>query len=278
MVYYRERSLLWRCFNLEWKSNPMHLSEWEGNIDYILSIDENGTPNLNNITEDNKWFTLTGILLDKEQFVSLRDEISRVKFKYWKDGLFKKKRIVFHSREIRKKIGPFNPKIVKLEELTSDLHLSMKNLEYQVFTSSIDKLEHTSRYLYPYPVYDFCLEFVLERYAMYLENYGKKGIIVMESRGRRENKALLSSAVRILENGNRYYGSEKFKNILGIYFNPKRTDDNKLSYPQIEFSDLVGYEIYDYIRSGKKSSLFLEIEKSIYNYPRHSGYGMKIFP
>lgn len=263
---------------MTWREKPGTLLDWPSEIDYILSIDENGIPNLNNISAGNEWFTITGVLLNKDQFVFLKDEVTKLKFKYWKEGVFKNKRVVLHSRDIRKKIGPFNPKLIDYEGFTSDLQLTLKKMEYQIFSSSINRKAHISQYARPYPVYNFCLEFILERFAMYLENYNKKGLVVVESRGAKENRVLLRSAISVIDNGNRFMDSKKFNGIKGVYFNPKRTINKKMSFPQLEIADLVGYEIYKYIRDDEKSFLFKELEKSLYNYPDYVGYGMKTFP
>ncbi|WP_242227302.1 DUF3800 domain-containing protein [Bacillus cereus group sp. BfR-BA-01315] len=261
-----------------WKGKPIPLLEWPSNIDYILFVDENGVPNLNNVESGNKWFTITGLLFDKEQCRLLKDEITNLKLKYWENGIFNKKRVVFHSRDIRKKTGPFNPKLINQEEFNSELQLTLKKLDYKIFSSSINKELHISQYAHPYPVYNFCLEFILERFAMYLCNCNKNGLVVVESRGKKENTVLLNSAVSVLDKGNRFLEKQRFKNIMGVYFNPKRTINNKLSFPHLEAADLIGYEIYNYIKNDNPSVLFTEVEKNLYNYPDFSGYGMKVFP
>ncbi|MCU4798343.1 DUF3800 domain-containing protein [Bacillus cereus] len=263
---------------MDWRDKPIPLLDWPSNIDYILFVDENGVPNLKNVEPENKWFTITGLLFDKEQCRLLKDEMTNLKLKYWDNGTFNKKRVVFHSRDIRKKTGPFNPKLINYEEFNSELRLILKKLDYKIFSSSINKELHISQYAYPYPAYNFCLEFILERFAMYLCRCNKEGLIVVESRGKKENMVLLNSAVSVLDNGNRYLEKQKFRNVKGVYFNPKRTINNRLSFPHLEAADLIGYEIYSYIKNDKPSVLFTEVEKNLYNYPNFSGYGMKVFP
>lgn len=263
---------------MEWKEKPIALLEWPSEIDFVLCIDENGTPNLKNILTNEKWFTISGLMLDKEGFLHLKNEITLLKNTYWKNGLFQNKRVVLHSREIRKKVGPFNPKLINYNNFISDLTATLKGIECTIFSSSIDKERHFKQYVKPFPTYNFCLEFVLERFAKYLANCGKKGLVVVESRGARENNILLTSAVSLIENGNSYVEKSIFESVKGIYFNPKRTVNNKLSFPHLEVTDLIGYEIYKYVKHNQKSQLFNEIEGNFYNFPNYIGYGMKVFP
>lgn len=76
---------------MDWRDKPIPLLDWPSNIDYILFVDENGVPNLKNVEPENKWFTITGLLFDKEQCRLLKDEMTNLKLKYWDNGTFNKK-------------------------------------------------------------------------------------------------------------------------------------------------------------------------------------------
>ncbi|MTD30140.1 DUF3800 domain-containing protein [Planomicrobium sp. YIM 101495] len=265
-----------------WKENPSILSDWPEEVEYVLAIDENGTTDLKGVIHSPndllQWFTISGILFNRSEFIASRDAFVKLKQKYWKNGLFKNDRVVFHSRDIRKKIGPFNPKIINYTEFLEELNFLLSDLDYKIYTSSIDKFAHTRQYISPYPVYELCLEFVIERFCRELNKSGAKGIIVMESRGKKENKILLETAVKLIENGNKYHDPPFFESIHSINFNPKRTFDRKMSFFHLEIADLVSYPIHQYVRYRIKENEYLNIENKIYNYPGHMGYGMKIFP
>lgn len=267
---------------MTWKVRPTVLQNIDSKTEYILGIDENGIPSLKDLLHPKndllQWFTITGVLLSRTDLVNFITEITKIKNKYWKNGYFNKKRVVFHSRDVRKKIGPFNPKIIDYSNFQNDLNTLISESEYTIFSSSIDKFSHVRSYVTPFPVYDLCLEFLLERFCFKLNSCNKNGIIVVESRGDRENQLLLDAALHIIKYGNRYHEPSFFSKIQGIYFNPKRTKNNKLSYPQLELADLVSYPIHTYVKSDVKSKEFLSIEPKIYNYPMYKGYGMKIIP
>lgn len=265
-----------------WEEKPTVLVNWEEDVDYVLAIDENGISNLKGIidaTEDSlQWFTITGVLFNRNSFSQLRDDVTKLKCKYWKNGLFKNKRIVFHSRDIRKKVGPFNPKLIQYNSFRDDLKNLIKKSDYTIFSSSIDKFAHIRQYVSPFPVYDLCLEFILERFSYVLNDQNKTGVIVMEARGPNEDKKLLFRSIKLLKDGNKYHDPKDFQRIQGIYFNPKRTKGKKLSFPQLEIADLISYYIYNSIKLGEKTKEFIDIEKSLYNYPNYIGFGLKVFP
>lgn len=267
---------------MEWLKQPTILHEIGSDIDYILAIDENGIPSMKDLLFPKndllQWFTITGVLFSKSDLQKFISDITDLKSKYWKNGCFNKKKVVFHSRDIRKKTGPFNPKFIDHSLFSKDIMNLISNNEFTLLSSSIDKFAHVRSYVTPYPVYDLCLEFILERFCYKLNQSNKKGIIVVESRGFKENKLLLESALKIICHGNRYHESSFFSNIIGIYFNPKRTKNKKLSYPQLELADLISYHIHNYIKTNYASDEFSLIESKFYNYPQYNGYGMKVFP
>ncbi|MGE7621673.1 hypothetical protein ACQKMD_01100 [Viridibacillus sp. NPDC096237] len=266
----------------EWKTRPTLLKDWPAEVDYILAIDENGISDLKGVIEAKddllQWFTITGVLLNREEFSGFKTKITELKMEFWKDGLFKSKRVVFHSRDIRKKLGPFNPKLIDYDKFLKNLNSIIKEENYTIFSSSIDKFAHIRQYINPYPVYELCLEFILERYSFVLKEKGKKGLIVMESRGLKEDKKLLSTTIKLLDNGNCYHDSDDLKRIQGLYFNPKRTKNRKLSFPQLELADLISYYIYRSIKNESKTNDFVNIENKLYNFPHYKGYGVKVFP
>ena len=267
---------------MEWMEHPKILHNISSEIDCILAIDENGIPSLNNLINPKndllQWFTITGVMFSKSSLEDFINNIKALKNKYWEQGLYNKKRVVFHSRDIRKKIGPFNPKKLDYDAFIDDLNDLFVNSDYTIYSSSIDKFSHVRTYVTPFPVYDLCLEFLLERYCYHLNSNNFSGIIVVESRGDKENKLLLNSACKIITNGNRYKDSSFFTRIKGIYFNPKRTSDKRKSYPQLELADLISYPIHNFVKTNTKNDIFKLIEDKFYNYPKYEGYGMKILP
>lgn len=279
----------------DWRKKPTEIEYWDEEVDSILAIDENGTTDLKGVrknilniykdrTHNDRWFTITGVEIKKQDFIQYKDNITSIKYNHWQDGCFNykngRKRVVLHSRDIRRKEGPFNPKFINYSELMEDINSLVVNTPFMIYSSSIDKAEHVIKYTNPYHVYNLCLNFIIERYCLNLNRNGQSGIIMLEARGKKEDKQILRYLVNLLEQGNNFHQSEVFSCIKGIYFNPKwsKSNKNQLSYIQLELADLVSYPIHKYAKFEKKDQSFLCFENKFYNYPLINGYGLKIFP
>ncbi|GLY12192.1 DUF3800 domain-containing protein [Pseudobacillus badius] len=279
----------------DWRKRPTLIESWDESIDSILSIDENGTidlkgvrKNILKVAEDpahnDRWFTITGVELSRKNFEEFRDNFNSVKYEHWKDGCFDyksgNKRVVFHSREIRKKEGPFNPKLINYGTLMTDISAAIEGTSFNIYSSSIDKARHIIKYTNPHPVYNLCMEFILERYCRTLKETGSSGILLLESRGKKEDAEVLKYLVNLLEKGNRYWTCEDFSCIKGIYFNPKwsNTHNKKMSFVLLELADLVSYPIHKFVKFGAEDPAYNIIKKKIQNYPYIHGYGLKTFP
>ncbi|MFD2446367.1 DUF3800 domain-containing protein [Bacillus sp. CGMCC 1.16607] len=290
---------------IDWKKRPTLIEQWEEDIECVLAIDENGNSELEGIKSllggdiferfiagndqtkymHERWFTITGVMIERSQFPIYRDKINTIKYANWKDGIFNYKhgerRVVFHSREIRKKEGPFNPKIINYPHLMSDISSMIKDTDFQIYSASIDKIKHLIQYSNPYHVYTLCLDFIIERFCRYLNTFNKKGILMLEARGKEEDSFILKYLIRLLENGNNYHKKSHFENIQGVYFNPKwcfEKNNAKASFILLELADLVSFPIYKYIKTGSKDLAFEALESKLHNYPNFHGYGIKKFP
>lgn len=265
---------------LSWYDEPTEISNI-CNTDYLLALDENGTDCMSNIDPFNihtQWFTITGILFDLQFYDEAREDIIQLKNKYWFDAVFNKKRVVFHSREIRKKQGPFNPKIINYDQFIYDLEEVISSLPIKIYSTNLNKLHHKLRYVNPFPVYDLCVEYLLERFCFEMKRQKKTGTILLESRGNNEDKQVLEKIKKLVDIGNDFSDKDTFGVIDGVYFNKKRTKDNQMSYWPLEIADICSYSIHKYIKSNIEDNFFCYIEDKIYGYPNYDGKGLKIFP
>jgi len=278
-----------------WWEAPTLINYWPRDIDTIMAIDENGTTDLKGIKqkvfdnlfglgqlpEEHRWFTITGVVMEKAHFPSFMDNITTLKNAYWKDGKFKYKnglkKVVLHSREIRKKEGPFNPNLIDYEKFIVDLTSLINNTQYIIYSSSIDKIEHIIKYFNPFHPYELCLTFIVERYCRYLNERNKTGILLIESRGKKEDRQILNHLVGLFQKGNSFYPPTHFSCIKGVYFNPK-WKDNGNTYVNLELADLVSHPIHQYVKTNKANRAYQVIQKKIYGYPNIMGYGLKVFP
>jgi hypothetical protein len=289
---------------VDWKSRPTLIDMWGEEIDTIMAIDENGTNDLKGIRKiikqdllkdlfhkdellpiQDRWFTISGVIFKREDFPAFRDSVNTIKYAHWDDGKFKYKgnerRVVFHSRDIRKKEGPFNPKLINYSDFMTDVSSMIDQTDFNIISSSIDKLEHVLKYMHnAYPVYDLCLEFIVERYCRELRKENKTGMLLLESRGKKEDAKILKHLVNLFKNGNNFWQPHHFDCIKGVYFNPKWSHKHKkqASFILLELADLVSYPIFKYVTTDKKDRAFEIVEQKLKNYPFYNGYGIKKFP
>lgn len=268
-----------------WRTQPAMINESkeaEDDIDYLFAIDENGTSTLKNLSmmmDNNIFFTITGVLFDIKSSEIIKDNILALKNRLWENGKFKNKRVVFHGRDIRKKQGAFNPKIVDHTILEPEIINILSNSPINIYSASINKLEHFNKYLDPFPVYELGLEFIIERFCFELRRSNKTGIVLLESRGKKEDIEILKKFEKLLSFGNGYNQKENFSCIKGVYFNPKYTNDNQMSYWPLEIADLVSYQIHNYVKTGKnETAAFACVKKKIFGFPNIEGRGLKVFP
>lgn len=279
---------------MEWRNKPTLLEYWPDNVDFILGLDENGTSDIEyikrclaaNIEIDplHRHFTLTGVVFNRVRYEKLKEDMNKIKFEYWENGLYdhkgEKRRVCFHSREIRNKSYPFN--YIDYDNFIKDLTNMIKETKTKVISCSIDKKNHCQQYRYPIHPYPLSLGFILERFCYGLNKVDKKGILIIESRGYKEDSLLLKHIVNILDHGTNQNPSSHFRNIEGVYFNPKwwLKDNNRSSFVILEFADLLSYPIHKYSRNGcmEKDQAFCEVEKKFFRYPDYVGWGFKRFP
>lgn len=154
----------------------------------------------------------------------------------------------------------------------------MSDVPLEIANSTIDKLKHKDKYSFPRPVYDLSIVFLLERLTYRLNWLNVNGVILLESRGNKEDSKLLQQIVHILNFGNDYKKTSDFNCIKGVYFNKKWTYTHQKSYWPLELADVLSYSIHKYNISGIKSKELLLIENKIIGYPQYKGKGNKVFP
>ena len=88
----------------------------------------------------------------------------------------------------------------------------------------------------------------------YATNSIRKGIILLESRGYKEDSILLK------------------------HINPKWQDNYHTTTVGLEIADLFSYPIHKFLKLEKKDKAFKIIENKIIGYPEYLNKGLKVFP
>lgn len=279
--------------NSNWRNRPTHIDKVSRNIDYIISIDESGNSNLDQVlhatrqgsavVESEKHFTITACSIAMSDFDRCRDMVMQVKNTYWEEALYdysgKVKRVCFHSREIRGRKEAFSPKLIDYDGFMADLSQLISDAPIKLYASHVDKERHVRKYAYPLSPYDLCMTFVLERIIFDIPN-DKTCVIIIEARGKKEDRALLEFIKNIVDNGTQYVSASCFKRIKGVYFNPKWCENaaGLKSYWPLELADLCAYPIQKYFVYGKEDQAFNTLLPKIMGFPNHMGKGLKSFP
>lgn len=278
--------------NINWTNRPTEIINWESDVDYVMFVDENGDNDISRILKfisqrkdidiNDKFFTITGCILKKTDYIEAKKELNNLKNKYWNNGNFdydgKIQKVCFHSREIRKRIGPFNPSIINYSEFMNDLSELIKKLNYTIISVSINKEDYLLKH-YNYNVYNTAMVFLIQRYIYVMKN-NCRGLIMLEARGKKEDKILLDEMKHIIfDTGIGNISSHELQQkIAGIYFNPKWNTSYSDTFSGLEIADLSSYPIHKYIRNNNKDLAFNIIETKIDKYPNYKNKGLKLFP
>ena len=185
---------------------------------YRMYVDEVGHADLR-ASQDPKqrYLSLTGIIFNREYHdATVAPLLERLKLRHFPpraDG----SPLIFHRKELVNGNYPFDALRDTEKKEVFDEHLLwlLRKLEYVVFSTTIDKLEHLNRYtVWHYHPYHYCQEVILERYVMWLRRRGAKGDVFAESRGRREDFLLKKAFRFIYNNGTSHMKKDDFQNCL----------------------------------------------------------------
>ena len=163
-----------------------------GFSDYIVYLDESGSPVLNTNIADYPVFVLACILMNKKTYAEqIVPAIQKFKFKYLGHD-----QIVLHEHDIRRQAEKFTflraNKEIRINFL-SDLSNLIHQNDFEILTCVIDKTELRKNYHNPFDPYKLALLFSMENLALRLETLGQCGKtihIIAESRGKKEDRQL----------------------------------------------------------------------------------------
>lgn len=267
-----------------WKGIPRDIILWKKGIDKIVFIDENNTATIKNIAkkiqnkrpieETERFFTLTGCVIDEVNYLELIDEFEFIKYKYWENAEFyyeNKKRnckVCFHSREIRMKQNAFKMLDEKYKHFIKDLSNAIEKINFDIITVNIDlkkMIEKNSEE----EVYKYAFNKLISKFYEELE-INQNGIVVLEARGKKEDRSLHKHTVELIEEN---YESK----IKGVYFNSKWNKEKSVTYSGLELVDLCTYPIHKNVRNGKEDFSFKILKPKIIGY-LEDNYVIKKFP
>ncbi len=242
---------------------------------YYLFIDESGDHGLTTLNPEFPVFLLCGILASSEEYANIREMMNKLKHDIWDN-----KEVIFHSRDIRKCEKEFQV-LFDMElkrKFYEKLNFIIREGKYTVIASAIRKDNYIKRYgRLSNDVYELALSFIIERTIFCLDGIystNKQIEIVIEKRGKAEDKKLEEHFQRLLARGTGFVTSERLKDYgLSIIFKNKRENINGL-----QLADLIAYPAARYVMEPKRANpAFDAFENKIYC-KNGKRYGLKIYP
>lgn len=210
-----------------------------------IYIDEVGNHDLLHVDNPNERFlSLTGVIFELDYVEHhLFPQIEALKRKYFHSH--PDDPVIFHRKEMVNSKPPFtnlrNSDI--RQSFDNELLDMLRELEYTVITSIIDKKQHKEQYIaWHYDPYHYCLKVIVERFVLFLESYGSTGDVMCESRGGKEDRRLKDSFNRIYREGSEFISSDRFCSALSSCQLKIKPKANNISGLQI--ADMIAYPSY----------------------------------
>lgn len=242
---------------------------------HYLFIDESGDHGLTSLNPDFPVFLLCGVLVSQVDYHQIREEFNIIKSTLWGQ-----KEVIFHSRDIRKCDKEFAIlfDLEKKKWFYEKLNKVIVEQPYTIVASAIRKIEYIQRFgKLSNDVYEMALSFIIERSVFFLDSLEMKNIeleIIIEKRGKKEDKRLEEHFQRLLSRGTGYVSEERLKDYgVRISFKSKKENINGL-----QLADLAAYPSARYVIEPNRANPAFDL---IYpKFYRQNGkvYGLKIYP
>lgn len=159
--------------------------------DYIVFVDESGSPTLSQLDPDYPIFVLVFCVVNKWTYADkIQPAVKRLKFEFFGHDM-----IVLHSHDIRKPKGDFRilqNKSVR-ERFLSRIDELVANADIHLIVQIVDKREWKKRIDSSFDPYHVALRLGLSQLDRFLSGKGQKGRlthIIAESRGKTEDREL----------------------------------------------------------------------------------------
>ena len=219
-------------------------------------------------------FLLCGVLVDEGEYEKIKNSINSLKKRFWGN-----RQVIFYSRDIRKCDKEFQ--ILFDLDLKGKFYKKLNHIisssNYRIIASAIQK----DRFIRQFgkledDVYEIALSFVIEQSIQALKTLDLKTEleIVIEKRGKREDKQLDDHFQRILGKGTGRLSPDEISVFKPTFhFKNKRENVNGL-----QLADLIAYPIArNVIEPNRANPSFDVLEPKIFR--THYGLdGLRIYP
>ncbi|MFC1552064.1 hypothetical protein ACFL6P_05800 [Candidatus Latescibacterota bacterium] len=220
-----------------------------------------------------------------------------IKERYWENGCFQRTnsedsyKVCFTSRYIRHKLGAFNNTYFcgDMDCFYRDISEAIEGLDFKIISSVIDKNIMNATYSNPHEIYPLSILFIIERFCYFLSGrprFNNKGLNIIESRGRSEDRGILNTYLQIYNNELDaeiecfLNPDEARRKLRGIYFNRKWAENSMgtRTFPGLELADLCAYPIGSHYLEHDEDRAYEIIKTKFDGYPHNPNWGKKVFP
>lgn len=215
-------------------------------------------------------------MFSKADYEYSKNLINNIKNQFFKNS---DKPIVLHTRDIDRKLGPFNfPTKEKREEFINAITNMIDSVRCKIVSITFDLYSYVKQG-YKHDPYQVAFDNILECLCKNVEDNAKISL-VFESRGKNEDKNLYKHVFKILNITGCKYTSKKTiqSHFDEAYFNHKISRDGIFVYPGIEIADLCSYRIYRKMRFGTDGKDFDIVQRKIIISKNGQKSGLKHFP
>lgn len=246
-------------------------------MQYYLFLDECGDQNLSNFNPDFPLFTLCGIIVSKAEYAAITEKVLALKKTLWND-----KKIILHSRDIRKCQKGFEVlfDLDKKKFFYESVNSILGESDYQIVCCSILKEQYIRRYGKLSDVYAISLSYIIERTVFLLDSFKKEGEadiqlhVIAERRGTKEDKSLLDYYNELLDRGTYFVNSKRIKSYFKSFQFKMKSED----IIGLQISDLVAYPITRYVLDSNVVNPAYEVIKEKIYSQNGKMHGLKIHP
>ncbi|MEZ0483196.1 DUF3800 domain-containing protein [Fibrella aquatica] len=242
---------------------------------YTLYVDESGDHGLHNINPVSPVFVLCGVLFSETSYELCRTQLNALKESIWGN-----KKVIFHSRDIRKCEKEFQVlfDLAIKQQFYEGINQIMTEKHHTVIASAIKK----ERYVQQYgklvdDVYEIALSFIVERAIFWLDDLRQPDArlaIVLEKRGKKEDGKLKEHFNKLLARGTGYVEANRLKAYnITIDFCDKKENINGL-----QMADLIAYPVAQHVIDPTRANPAFEVIKPRIYAKYGKQYGLKVFP
>jgi hypothetical protein len=224
------------------------LTHWPNNVKYVLFVDESGNKDMQKLDPNWPILSIFGVLLELEAFLELQKLTNKLKSALWPpEGNYlskgKKIKVCFHSREMRRKEGPFSERTLKKEQrqFMDDFlwDKTLKRLDWKGICCILDKRRLLKSNVSGDP-YTFAVTFLLESLVV---NVDSPAAVIFEARGKAEDRLLWEFIKQLINEGTAFLGSQEIQSkIAKVGGHPKFNDEGKVVCG-LEIADLCAYSL-----------------------------------